>query len=145
MTKHSPLKKFTAGLAVVVLCAIAAFATPTALTTVVLKQNNYAVVAGDLTLTFTACDNTNGNSFVSTGREIILAQNTDTSSHTFTVSSVADALGRSDTSLTNYSLPASSTSAIEMKYQTGWIQSAGQTVNLTCSSNLIKYAVVQFN
>jgi hypothetical protein len=147
--KHSPWKKITAAFAIVLLYATTALATPTALTTQVLVQNNVNVTAGQLALTFTACDAVNGNSFISTGREVIIAQNTDTSAHTFTISSVPDALGRSDTSLTNYSLAATgsagSTSVIQFKWQTGWLQSGGNLVNMTCSSNLIKFAILQFN
>lgn len=143
--KRSPFKKFTAALAIVCLCAIAALAAPTALTTQQLVQNNVSVGAGALAMTLTACDATNGNSFISTGREVIVVQNTDTSSHTFTVTSVADSLGRTDTSLTNYSVAASSLAVIQFKYQTGWIQSGSQVVDTTCSSNLLKFAILQYN
>ena len=147
--KHSPFRKFTAVLSIVVLCAIAAFATPTSLSTQTLIQNNAATVsAGALGITFTACDATNGNSFVSTGREILIAQNTDSSAHTFTITPVADPYGGLNTQFTTYSLAATgsagSTSAVQMKNQIGWLQSAG-TINLTCTSNLIKYAVIQYN
>lgn len=137
------MRKITAVCSVLVLFAMLAFATPTALTPVTLKQNNYAVQAGDLTLTFSACDNTNGNSFIATGQEILLVQNTDTATHTFTVSSVADALGRTDTSLTNYTVAASGFAAIQMKATTGWF--SGGIDTLSCSSNLIKFAVVRYN
>lgn len=147
--KHSLLKKVTAGIGILLLYVTTAFAAPTALTTQVLVQNNVAVTANQLALTLTACDAVNGNSFISTGREVIIADNTDSTAHTFTVSSVPDQLGRSDTSLTNYSLAASGTtgsfSVIQFKWQTGWLQSGGQVVNMTCSSNLIKFAILQYN
>lgn len=146
MKKHSSFQKITAVLAIVLLAAVNAFATPTALSTQILVQNNAQVLAGGLAIAFTACDNVNGNSFTSTGREILIAQNTDSSAHTFTITPVADPYGGTNTTLTSYSLAATgsagSTSAVEMKYQLGWV--AGGVISMTCSSNLIKFAVLQY-
>jgi len=146
-SKHSPLQKAIAIALLLLITSIAAFATPTALSTQVLIQNNATVTAGQLAITFAACDNTNGNSFTATGREILIAQNTDASPHTFTVTPVADPYGGTNTTLTTYSLAATgstgSYSAVQMKYLIGWA-SAG-VVNLTCTSNLIKFAVLQYN
>lgn len=114
----------------------------TALTPIQLKIDNYAVSAGDLAITFTASDTTNGNSFPATGKEILLIQNTDASAHTFTVTSVADPLGRTDTSLTSYSVPANSIAGIQMSQLGGWIQSNGN-VNLASSSALLKFSVLR--
>lgn len=125
-----------------------AFATgPTPLTVVVLKQNNYAVVAGDLNLTPVATDTVNGNSFAASGKEVVMLINTDTATHTVTITSTADALGRLDTSLTTYVVPVaagglSGISVVEMTNLNGWIQS-GQTVNLTSSSALVKIVVLR--
>lgn len=138
------LKKVLCTAAALMLFVTSAFATPTALTTIVLIQNNVAVSAGQLTITWTACDNVNGNSFTSTGREILLVNNTAGSSGTFTVSSVPDSLGRSDTSLTAYSLAAAGYAAVQMKFTTGWLQSGG-TINLSCSAATMKFAVIQTN
>jgi hypothetical protein len=144
-TKNNLFRKITALATMLVLAAAMAFATQTALTVIQLKQNNYAVQPGDLSVTFTACDATNGNSFFATGQEILLVQNTDTVTHTFTVSSAPDSLGREDTSLTGYSVPVSpGIVAVQMKYLTGWIQ-AGQLIDTTCSSNLLKFAVIRTN
>jgi hypothetical protein len=126
------------------LTAALAFATPTALTPITLKQNNYAVAAADLAITFTACDNVNGNSFVASGTEILLVQNTDASAHTFTVTSVPDPYGRVDTSLTGYSVPANQVHAIQISQTQGWV-TAGNVVTLGCSSALIKFAVLRHN
>lgn len=139
------MRKITAVASILVLFATLAFATPTALTPVTLKQNNYTVQAGDLTITYAACDNTNGNSFIGTGQEVLLVQNSDTAAHTFTVTSVADSLGRTDSSLTGYSVAASSFAAIQMKYLQGWGASGTNTVTLACNSALIKFAVVRYN
>lgn len=146
-SKHSPLQKAIAIALLVMVTSIAAFATPTALSTQTLIQNNAVVTAGQLAITFAACDNVNGNTFISTGREILFVQNTDASPHTFTATPVVDPYGGTNTSLTNYSLAASGStgafSAVQMKYQIGWV--SGSTISLTCSSNLIKFAVLQYN
>ncbi len=144
-SKPSLLTRITAIGLMLVFSSLAAFATPTGLTTVVLVQNNVAVTAGQLTIPFTACDASNGNSFTATGREILLVNNSGGSPFTFTVSSVADQLGRTDTSLTTYSVAAGVTTGVQMKYLVGWVQNGSQTVNLTCSNVAIKYAVIQFN
>lgn len=116
----------------------------TALTPIQLKQDNYAVVAGDLTITFTASDTVNGNSFPATGNEILLINNTDTVAHTITVTSVADSIGRSDTSLTNYSVAGSTIAAIQMSQIAGWAATNGN-VNLTSTNALVKFAVLRKN
>jgi hypothetical protein len=121
-----------------------AYAVQTVLTPQVLKENNYQVIAGDLALTETACDNTNGNSFAFTGREILVVHNTDASlAHTFTVTSVADSLGRTDTSLTGYSVPLSAIAVIHLDAIAGWRQSSNGTILLACNSNLIKFGVLR--
>src|ERR1700686_1563971 len=128
--KNNLFRKITAIciLAFVALMPNLAFATgPTALTVVQLKQNNYAVVAGDLNLTPVATDAVNGNSFAASGKEIIEFFNTDTATHTVTITSTADNLGRLDTSLTTYVVPVASggmsgVSVVEMVNLNGWIQ-----------------------
>jgi hypothetical protein len=115
----------------------------TALTVAQLKQNNYAVQAGDLVVTPAAMDNTNGNTFAATGNEILLFQNSDSASHTITISSVADALGRTG-DIATYAIAAGVIAAIEMKQLAGWLQSGG-VVNLTASSALVLCAVLRRN
>lgn len=131
-------------LAVIVVMAMlgVAYAVQTVLTATALKENNYTVLAGDLALPSTACDNVNGNSFAATGREILLVNNPDAAPHTFTVTSVPDSLGRSDTSLTGYSVPATSLAAIYINTLTGWRQ-ANNTILLACNSNLLKFSIIQ--
>jgi hypothetical protein len=144
---HSPIQKSIAIAMLLMITSIAAFATPTALVTQVLVQNNAQVSAAQLAITFAACDNVNGNSFTITGREILIAQNTDASPHTFTITPVADPYGGTNTTLTNYSLAATgstgSFSSVQMKYLQGWTSTT--SVSLTCTSNLIKFAVLQYN
>jgi hypothetical protein len=114
----------------------------TALTITALKENNYNVQAGDLTVTQGAADTSNGNAFTCTGKEILVINNTDSSSHTFTMTSVADVLGRSDSSLTNYSVAANTIAAINCNTLAGWKETTGQ-IFLTCGSALVKFAVLQ--
>ena len=116
----------------------------TALTVLTLKQNNYAVQAGDLTFTPVALDASNGNSYVATGREILIFENTDTAAHTITITSVSDALGRSDTSLTSYSIAASGFAVIQMNVLAGWLETGG-LVYLATSSALVKVQVLRYN
>jgi hypothetical protein len=139
-------KKAVCLFAAVLMFASTAFATPTGLTTQPLFINgsvNAPITAGSLAVTFTACDATNGNSFASTGREVLLVQNSGGSAYTFTVNSVADSLNRLDTSLTSYSVAAGAYAAVQMKNQTGW-QSSG-SISMTCSNTSIKFAVIQTN
>lgn len=116
----------------------------TALTTTVLKIDNYAVIAGDLAVTPVVMDLANGNSFVATGREILFFYNPDASAHTITITSVPDRIGRTDTSLTAYSIPATSFAFIQVKDINSWIQSNG-SIYLATNSALVKVAVLQTN
>ena len=114
----------------------------TALTPVVLKINNYAVQAGDLVITPVAMDASNGNSFPATGQEVLFFQNSDSSAHTVTVTSVADPYGRTDSSLTTYSIAGSGFAFIQMKQLQGWLET-GALVYLVTSSALVKVAVLR--
>jgi hypothetical protein len=130
----------------VTLASVAAFAIATSLSTQVLLINGSAaspITAGSLTVTLTACDAVNGNSFTATGREVLIVDNTGGSTYTFTATSVADPFNRLDTSLTNYSLTAGTIAAVQMKNLTGWQQSG--LIQLTCSNAAVKYAVLQTN
>lgn len=119
-----------------------AFFAQTPLTPVVMKENNYAVQAGDLTLTETACDNVNGNSFPATSREILLIHNTNAGgSGTFTVTSVADQFGRLG-DISAYSVAASSIAVIDMDTLKGW-QQPGGAVFLACSAATMKFVVLR--
>lgn len=140
--RPSLFQRITAVMLVIVFGSVAAFATPTALTPIQLKLNNYAVIAGDLTVTFTAMDASNGNSFAATGGEILIFNNTDASAHTITINSVADNLGRTDTSLTTYSIAANGFAAVQMKFLPGWV--SGGLVTMTTSSALVKVAVLRW-
>ena len=62
----------------------------------------------------------------------------------FPAHGLADGQGRLDTALTSQSVAAGATSTVQMKYQSGWLQSGG-TINLTCSNVAIKFAILQYN
>jgi len=99
------------------------------------------VSAGALAVTMTAADASNGNSFVLTGSEILLIQNTDSSAHTVTISSVA-INGRTG-DITTYSVAANSIAAFSFRGGvSGWQQTDG-TVHLAVSSALIYFGVIK--
>lgn len=147
MKKPSFLKKTLCLVAAMLMFASSAFATPTLLSPQILIQNNATPAAGALAITFAACDNVNGNDYAFTGREVLIFNNTDSSAHTVTITPVTDQWGGTNTSFSTYSLAASgstgSYSAVQMKYPFGW--ASGGVVNMTCTSNLIKVAVLQYN
>lgn len=93
------------------------------------------------TLTLTAADNVNGNSVTSTGREIIIAQNSDVSVHHVTVTSAADAFGRT-ADIASFAIPANGFVVTQKFPTTGWQQTDG-TLHITTDSALIKLAVLR--
>jgi hypothetical protein len=94
-----------------------------------------------LALALVAADASMGNSFPLTGREILIVQNTDSAAHTFTLSSVPDALGRSE-DVTAYSIPANAFAVFSFRGGiAGWKQTDG-TVHMTVSSALLFVAVL---
>lgn len=118
----------------------------TALTVTILKQNNYIPSAGDLLVPM-ACDTVNTNSLVITGREVLIAVNTDTVPHTFTLTSIADHLGRTG-DITTYSVPAMAANvpgvaAIQLSQLEGWKQ-ADSTVTATSSHADLTFGVLRY-
>lgn len=103
-----------------------------------------AVSANSLDFTFAAGDLANGNSFVCTGREVLLVLNSDpTNPYTFTVTSVDDEKGRSE-DITTYSLAAGEYAAVGVGLTNakGWKQTSG-LVYLAVSNAAIKFAVLR--
>lgn len=109
-----------------------------------LKQNNVNINAGDLAVTETAGDTVNGLSFSSTGKEVLLVRNTDAVAHTFTITSIADHLGRTG-DVANYSVPANSVVAIQMSTLEGWRSVITGLVTLIASSNLLNFSVLRLS
>jgi len=96
-------------------------------------------------LVFTAADVANGNSFVSTGRELILVMNTGAAPGTVTVTSVVDPSARTG-DITAYSLPIGSVTpqfAVHGPLPlAGWSQPAG-VVNLQGSAATVWFCIVR--
>ena len=104
---------------------------------------NGTIAAGAAALTFTACDNVNGNSTVLTGREMIVVNNTGGTAATITVSSTADALGRTG-DITAYSVPAAGFALLGPFPLAGWKQQGSPpTLLYTASAATMKVAVIQ--
>jgi hypothetical protein len=92
--------------------------------------------AGTLTLTMTAADVSNSNyAPITDGRTYLIVQNSDTSAHTVTISSVADAQNRTG-DITAYSVAAAGVCFIGPFTNLGWNQPASPgPVGLYFSSN----------
>lgn len=83
------------------------------------------VNAGDLAMTYATGDNTNGDQFAFTGRELILFRNTTAGAITVTLTSAADPQGRT-ADIAAYSIPATTGLAVFWAGNlVGWNQ-AGQ-------------------
>lgn len=97
-------------------------------------------------LTWTAGDATNGNSYTCTGREMVLARNTDTSTHTVTIKAVDDPYGRSvDASETLAATGnAGDYTAFGPLPRIGWQQSDGAVYIDVASSN-VELAIVRLS
>ena len=99
------------------------------------------VSAGDLKVTFEAADDTDGNYFNSTGREIVWAKNTGSSSQTITITSTNDPYLRTE-DISSYSIPAGEEHAIGPLQRTGWASGSG-VVDLSAGSADIEFAIVR--
>lgn len=108
----------------------------TALTPVSPTSINTSIGATAADVTFTALDATNNNSLPSTGRELLLFNNTDTGAHTVTIWSVADDLGRKG-DIVAYSIGASTYSLFGPFPLRGWKQTDGN-LWIDTNSALIK-------
>ncbi|HEY0701262.1 MAG TPA: hypothetical protein VGD60_00700 [Candidatus Acidoferrales bacterium] len=106
------------------------------------KGPSSLVSAGQLVLTMTAADVSNGNSFPFTGREILIAQNTDTGAHHITITSVADDKGRTG-DVSSYALAAGAVVAFNFRgLQGGWQQTDG-SVHISADDATVKFAILQ--
>ncbi|MBW2084435.1 MAG: hypothetical protein JRI54_00165 [Deltaproteobacteria bacterium] len=91
-------------------------------------------------LTLAAADVTNKNEFVSTGKELVVAQNTGASSGTVTINSTADPYGRTE-DITDYSIDAGGIAIFGPFPTLGWQQSDGK-IYLEASTADIKFGVI---
>ena len=101
-----------------------------------------AVVAGGLDFTLADSDNTNGNSFTCTGKELLICFNNGTEALTVTIDSVDDEKGR-DEDVTTYSLAIGNFAAptIGMTTSKGWIQPGG-VIHVDTSGSDVQLAVL---
>lgn len=95
--------------------------THTARTAVGTKSSSYSANAADLTMV--AANVAEGEQVTFTGKEIVVAHNTGASDRVITISSVADALGR--TGDVSYTLGAGEYAVFGPFGQEGWQQTTG--------------------
>ena len=90
---------------------------------------------------YTAGNVADGNDFASTGREILIARNTDSGPHTVTVASVADTFGRLG-DITADSIAAGAFHVYQIFPQLYWAQT-GNKINVNVSDATIELAVLK--
>jgi len=99
------------------------------------------VAADSLDVTIAASDNTNGNYFVGTGRELILVRNTAGVAGTVTFTSVADQYARKG-DISTYSVGAGEFSMFWVGNLVGWDQGGGQ-IYIDTSASTMNIAVIR--
>ena len=117
-------------------------AAPTALTVQQMKGPFDTISANGADFTFAAGTITDGDTFVCTGREILLVKN-GTGTNTITITSVADDIGRTG-DITTYSLGAGEFAAfgVGLTNDKGWKSTSG-TIRITVSSVEVTVAVLR--
>jgi len=119
-------------------------AAPTALTVQQMLGPFATITAGLLDFTFAAGTVTDGDTFVCTGREILLFTNTEVAAaKTITIVSTADDIGRTQ-DITAYSLAAGDFGyhACGLTNAKGWKSTAG-TIRITVEAATVKVAVLR--
>lgn len=114
-----------------------------ALTPVTIKGPFEAISANGADFTFTAGATGGGDTIACTGRQIIIAYNSDgVSAYTVTISSVDDEKGRSE-DITTYSLSAGEYAVfgVGLTNSPGWKQTNGN-INVVVSNVAVKWAVL---
>jgi hypothetical protein len=94
-------------------------------------------------VTMTAADVANGNKFTASGSDLIIIENTGASTYTFTVTSVADAFGRTG-HITTENITAGQTKMIGPLPTAGWQQTDG-TILCSASNAAVKFGVISLN
>jgi len=116
----------------------------TALTVQTLKTPFQVITAGGADFTLAAGDGTgDGNSFVATGKELLIAHNDGTAAYTVTIDSVADEKNR-EGDITSYSMAAGDRAAftVGMTNEKGWKQTGG-VIHVNVNNSAIKLAVLR--
>ena len=115
--------------------------------TVIVPQNVLspwaAYGAGTADITFAAGTPSDGDTFVCTGRELLIVNNTDVAAKTITVVATDDETNRAE-SITTYSLAAGDFAAfgVGLTNSKGWKSSTG-TIRITVEDADIKVAVLR--
>lgn len=123
---------------------VPSWAVPTDITPVSPASINPTVSADELDAAFTAADASNGNSYTSTGRELIIVLNSHASNaYTFTLTSYADEslLGRSG-DITTYSLAAGEYAVVGPVPVRGWRQTTGKVL-ISGSNAAVKFLIIR--
>jgi len=119
-------------------------AAPTVIVPQTIKGPFDAITAGSADFTFAAGTVTDGDTFVCTGKEILIVTNTEVAAaKTVTVVSVDDEKGRAE-DITAYSLAAGDFAVfgVGLTNAQGWKSSAG-TIRITVESATVKVAVLK--
>jgi hypothetical protein len=117
--------------------------TPITTQPVIGPYNSTPVSALGLNITFTTADVANGNCFAADSEgDILIAWNTDTSSHTLTISSQPDSPFLRTGDVTAYALGAGLIAMWDFSSQSGWVDLFGN-INFSASSATVKFAVIQ--
>jgi hypothetical protein len=104
--------------------------------------NNVSGIAAtslDMTPLYTAADTTDLNAVRHTGRIALFAKNTDSSSHSVTVSSVKDSKGRTGDLV--YSIAGTTESCLGVYPYDGWVQADGN-LYFSCTSALVSFLAI---
>lgn len=119
-------------------------ADPTAITVQTIKGPWEAITANGADFTFAAGTPSDGDTFVCTGREILLVTNTEVAdAKKVTIVSVDDETNRSE-NITDYSLAAGDFSVfgVGLTNSKGWKSTAG-TIRITVEAATVKVAVLR--
>lgn len=99
------------------------------------------IAANSADVAFTACDATNKEQFASTGRELVLFQNTGAGARTVTISSVADDLNRTR-DVETYSIGAGEFALFGPFPLKGWRQTSDGNVYCEAEHAEVKILVI---
>ena len=95
--------------------------------------------AGALAAPFVAADHTNGNSWIPSSNDLLIATNTDVSPRHITITSVKDPYGRTQ-DITSYPIPAGASIAVHIP--AAIFEQTDGTIWITADNALITLAVV---
>jgi hypothetical protein len=118
-------------------------ADPTVITVQTIKGPFEAISANGADYTMTAGTVTDGDTFVCTGREILLCRNINVAAKTITITSIADETNRTE-DITTYSIGASEYAVfgVGLTNSKGWKSTAG-TIRITVEHADVLVAVLR--